>query len=112
MSVAFLLVLSSPKLVQSTHALLKPLLATDPELRTALHDISEHGTTKEDHVLPAWWIFDTNLEFLGENGSTPACQQHFGKTYVQTCGIAGENTCEVELLHFLLKTTWKPRVHA
>ena len=68
MSVALLLVLSSPKLVQSTYSLLEPLLATDPELGTALHNIGEYGATKEDHVLPAWRILDTNLEFLGENG--------------------------------------------
>ena len=44
--------------------MLIPLLSRNPELFTALHNIGEHGPSKEDHVLPAGRILDPDLEFL------------------------------------------------
>ena len=58
------LVLAAPKLVQRPDALLEPLLARDPELFPLLHDVRKHRATEEDHVLPAWRVLDTDLEFL------------------------------------------------
>ena len=58
------LVLAARELVQGARALLEPLLPGDPELFPLLHDIREHRAPEEDHVLPAWRVLDTDLEFL------------------------------------------------
>ena len=28
------------------------------------HNVCKHRSTKEDHMSPAWWILDSDLEFL------------------------------------------------
>ena len=58
------LVFTASEFIQCPNTLLEPLLPRYPELLSGLHDISQDGTTEEDHVLPAWGILDTNLEFL------------------------------------------------
>lgn len=58
------LVFSASELVQRSGTLLEPLLSADPELFPVLHDVGEDGTAEEDHVFPAWRVFDADLEFL------------------------------------------------
>ena len=49
----------STETLQRLRTLLVPSLATDPEAVAALHDIGEHGTAEEHHVLSARRILDT-----------------------------------------------------
>jgi hypothetical protein len=58
------LAFAAAQLVERPDALLEPLLARDPEVLAALHDICEHRAAQEDHVLPAGRVFDLDLEFL------------------------------------------------
>lgn len=44
--------------------MLVPLFSRNPKLFSSLHDIGQHCATEEDHVLPTWRIFNTDLEFL------------------------------------------------
>ena len=73
------LVLAARELIQGARALLEPLLPGDPELFPLLHDVREHCTSEEDHVLPAWGILDTNLEFLFRS-SQYECKKDEGGT--------------------------------
>jgi hypothetical protein len=54
----------SAKLVQCSHTLLVPFGLGDPESLPVLHDISQHGTSEEDHVFSPWGVLDTDLEVL------------------------------------------------
>ena len=56
--------ITSTKLVQSPDSLLIPLGFSHPESFPILHDISQNGTSEEDHVFSPWRIFDTDLEVL------------------------------------------------
>ena len=59
-----LLILPSPKLVQRPNTLLIPLLSRYPELLSVLHNVRQHRSAEEDHVLPSWGIFYPDFEFL------------------------------------------------
>ena len=52
------------KFLHDPYALLLILRSHHPEFIAVLHNLGENGTTKEYHVLPAWWIFDADFEFL------------------------------------------------
>lgn len=42
----------------------------DPEVVLIFHDIRQHCSTKENHVLSSGWIFNANLEFLQKKRSS------------------------------------------
>lgn len=82
------LVLSTAELIKGSYTLLKPLLPSYPKFFTVLHDVCKDCTAKEDHVLPAWRVFNPDLEFLERHVSLDsAITPKFGSqgtcTYVQ-----------------------------
>lgn len=69
-SVLFRLVLAPIQFIQRANALLEPLFPRYPEFLAILHDIGENCSAKEDHMFPAWRVFDSDLEFLLFNDRT------------------------------------------
>jgi len=52
------------QLFQDLESLLLVLLARHPEGVTVLHDVCQHSTTQEHHVLATRRVLNTDLEFL------------------------------------------------
>lgn len=52
------------KFFQHTHSLLLVLLPGQPEVILVFHDVGEHSSTQEHHVLPPGGVLDPDLEFL------------------------------------------------
>jgi len=56
--------LGAPKFIEGGGPLFEPLFAGYPKLPPALHDISQHRSSQEHHVLSPRGVFDPDLEFL------------------------------------------------
>lgn len=52
------------ELLHHLDALLLIFRAGHPEVLLVLHDVGEHRSAHEDHVLSTRWILDTDFEFL------------------------------------------------
>lgn len=52
------------KFIQRPHTLLEPLVARYPKLLPVLHDICQHGASKEHHVFSSRRVFDFDFKFL------------------------------------------------
>jgi hypothetical protein len=56
-------------LLKDTNTNLIVVSLVHPEGILVLHDVSQNGSTKEDHVLASGRILNANLEFLGKRVS-------------------------------------------
>lgn len=56
------------ELLQHSRPFLLVLFPRHPEVVLVLHDVGQHGSAKEHHVLPPGRILDPDLEFLQNKG--------------------------------------------
>jgi len=105
--------LCPPKLIERPNTLLEPLFPGYPELFSALHDISEDGTTEEYHVLASRGIFNAYFEFLHHSCvSANGYEDKVDEAYIKPDWVVVDDTREVELLQLFLETARETWVHA
>lgn len=68
---------------QHTDSFLLVLFPGQPEVVLVLHDVCQHGSAQEHHVLSPGRILDPDLEFLQDNGAQ-SCK-HKEKSWPQLC---------------------------